>query len=151
MKETGRVIRIISMKEDREFQTNGEVKDWLNRTCRVLRNGKYHFYDKRYLGEEKNPPGTILIFKWKNNLIGEGIIKEDRLLNKDKTIPEPYYVKFEPTSIRTYTKEIPVPYIRDMIKELTGKDIQGQGTTIINGQAYLHILSKIMENGFGFT
>jgi len=156
MAKNERSIRVISMSaQEGFFTTLGEVRDWLKISCKVNNKGIYSYKERKgYLGKNCNPPGSIMLFKWKGQIIGEAIVEKDSLeYEQPPEGEEKFYITFEPSSIRLYNQKIPLKEIEETIIHLTeGIDkICTKGTTKISGEAYLYILSKVIETGLGFT
>ena len=142
------LIRLLSMDIDEEFNTLDELRTWYIDICKKERGGIFHLRSDT-LGYN-NAPGSIFIFKWNNEWIGEAIVLKDVEENTFTDNPEPFLITFEPSSMRLYSATIPVNIIREVLMDLGNKDIRGQGSRLLNLEGYLYIQQHIIEKGIQF-
>ena len=136
-----RVIRILPMTDDPAenpaFKSLGEVRDWLLSECRSIRKGVFELKSKNSIGDA----GSIVIFKYKKQLIAEAIVMADVLeIYNPRLDEEIYTIRFIPSSIRLFAKPIPISDL-----DFT---IHHQPQTIISYDDYLTILGELTEYGF---
>jgi len=101
-----------------EFSNELELIKWLN--GRLRQNmGKYHLRGIQAVG--KIPPGNIVLFRFKNNIVGHAIVKKD-IVKKTQVINGVTYhgiIQFVASSITVYKKPIAI----NRIEKVTNRDL----------------------------
>lgn len=140
------LIRIFPNTRD-EFESEDELKDWLNDELRNERNGRYRLRSTNGVG--KIPPRNIVLFRFHDHIVGHATVADGiRPLNEVVNgIKYEALIQFEPASIRVYNQSLPI----ETLETFTGRDLSF-------GRAYFkfedaddlfeEILAKVERDGF---
>ena len=137
-------IRIFPHSRE-EFETDDELMSWLHNGLR-LRDGEYYLRSTQGVGSIS--PGSIVLFRFDKDIMGEAIVKED-VKEVDITENEVRYegmIKFEASSIRIYRRPVEIKFL----ESLTGRDFSVARTyfKIDNWDIYPQILAEVAKYGF---
>ena len=139
-------IRIFPHSRE-EFETDDELRTWLHNGLR-LRDGKYYLRSIQPVGLGKNPPGTLVLFRFDKEILGEAVVKEDvvKVERQRGDVEYEGMIKFEASSIRIYRKPIKVEYL----EKLTGRDLSVAKTyfKFDDWNIYHRILEEAVKDGF---
>ena len=137
-------MRIFPHSRD-EFETADDLKTWLL-TALKARGGRYFLrLDSKH---GSNPTGSIVLFRHGDEIVGEAVVEQD-------FVPEPKieggfsyegYIKFSPSSIRTYVGAIPI----ETLERLTRRDLKRARPyyKIEDWTIYPLILAAVVREGF---
>ena len=139
-------IRIFPHSRE-EFEADDELRTWLHNGLR-LRDGKYYLRSIQPVGLGKNPPGTLVLFRFDKEILGEAVVKEDvvKVERQRGDVEYEGMIKFEASSIRIYRKPIKVEYL----EKLTGRDLSVAKTyfKFDDWNIYHRILEEAVKDGF---
>ena len=133
------IIRIFPHKswvpKDEDF------KGWLHFTLRA-RGGTYYFRKAYKYIMNNNPPGTIVLFRFEDEIVGEGVVKVDTV--KSNISHYEKMITFEPSSIRIYAKPLTV----ERLSKALDKDLSSDTTYYaIPMKHYGTVLSEVNNLG----
>ena len=133
-------IRIFPHK-DEIFKTKKSLKFFLLTELKK-NDGIYHITSLK--GIKSVPAGSIVLFRKKNKIVGEAIVKED--IKKINSQDYEGIIRFEPSSIRVYSEPIDI----EKLQEYTDNNLNyGQAYHIIEDwSAYQEIIKSVGVNGF---
>jgi hypothetical protein len=139
-------IRIFPHSRE-EFETDDELRTWLHNGLR-LRDGKYYLRSIQPVGLGKNSPGTLVLFRFDKEILGEAVVKEDvvKVERQRGDVEYKGMIKFEASSIRIYRKPIKVEFL----EKLTGRDLSVAKTyfKFDDWNIYHKILEEAVKDGF---
>jgi len=140
------IIRIFPHSRE-EFKSADELRTWLYNELR-LRDGKYNLRSIQTVGIGKNTPGTLILFRFNKEILGEAIVKEDVIEEKNifEEIEYEGMIRVEASSIRIYRKPIGINFI----EKITDRDLSiAQNHYKFNDwNIYSKILEEVVKNGF---
>jgi len=135
----------------KEFKTVDEFACWLLTSLKA-RDGIYHLRSSR--GEvKKTPPGSVVSFRFGNELIGEAIVKCGFVEEKVEIAGVTYegHIQFEESSLRIYKGFFPIPLFQKILeKRMNPKDIPdlsyaGAYNRFEDWNIYIDLLKKQVE------
>ena len=135
------IIRIFPHSKE-FFEDPDQLRTWLHTTMR-LRGGWYRIKKLKGVGLGKNPPGSIVMFRKDDRIVGEAIVKKDVILISDKGYEGK--IAFEPSSIRIYREPLGI----GDLEKITGLNLKSaRPYYLIESSFYPDIMKKIVKNGF---
>jgi hypothetical protein len=145
-------IRIFPHSQ-KEFPSIDLLMMWLQTTLRA-RGGVYHL--KSADSVKDLPPGSIILFRCHNMIVGEAVISKDKEvfpepINERTLLGEPEHyeaqVVFHPSSIRLYSPSLPIKILQNLIGE--SKDIVKYpgGYYQLDCSLYPQILAAVVASG----
>lgn len=112
------VIRIFPHSR-KEFRSADELASWLQSGLRD-RDGKYHLRNVG-AGIGSTPPGSVVLFRFDKEIIGEAIVKQDVI--EEEIVDSGYtykgYIQFEQSSVRVYRGFLPIEFL----EKASGRDL----------------------------
>ena len=139
-------IRIFPHSRE-EFETDDELRTWLHNGLR-LREGKYYLRSIQPVGLGKNSPGTLVLFRFDKEILGEAVVKEDvvKVERQRGNVEYEGMIKFEASSIRIYRKPIKVEFLKKVTKlNLVGANVYYK---FDDWNIYPKILEEVAKDGF---
>ena len=133
------IIRIFPHKT--WFPKDEDLKGWMHFTMRA-RGGTYYFRKAYKYLMNNNPPGTIVLFRYEDSIIGEGVVKVDTV--KSNISHYETMITFEPSSIRIYAKPLPVKRLAKIVDKDLTSDTTYYG---ISMKYYGKILAEVIHIG----
>ena len=145
------IIRILPHTRA-EFPSSDHLRTWML-TALKANGGCYLLRSFGVLGAGNNPPGSIVLFRFHDQIVGEAVIEQDvTRQNIEDLTPEgqPFtyegYMKLAPSSIRAYIGSLSVAELGD----LCGRDfsIANPYYKIDDWAVYPKILARVAPQGF---
>ena len=136
-------IRIFPHSRE-EFKTDDELRSWLYNGLR-LKDGEYYLRAIRGVGSI--PKGSIVLFRFDKDIVGEAIVKEDvkKIDIIENGVKYEGMIKFEASSIRIYRRPIKIKFL----EKITGRDFSVARTYFkIDWNIYPQILAEVVTYGF---
>ena len=136
-------VRIFPHSRD-EFETDDELRSWLHNGLR-LRDGEYYLRATKGIGSI--PRGSIVLFRFDKDIVGEAIVKEDvqKVDIIRRGVKYEGMIKFEASSIRIYRRPIKIKFLEN----ITGRDFSVARTYFkIEWDVYRQILAEVVKYGF---
>ena len=140
---TKQTVRIFPHSRD-EFETADEIRIWLYNGLR-LRDGGY--YLRAIKGVGSIPRGSIVLFRFDKDIVGEAIVKENvkEVDVIESGVRYEGMIKFEASSIRIYRRPIKIKFLEN----ITGRDFSVARTYFkIEWDVYPQILAEVVKYGF---
>lgn len=135
------IIRIFPHSKE-HFENPDELRTWLSTTLR-LRNGWYRLEKLQGIGIGNNPPGTIVLFRIDQKIVGEAIVKEDVIEIEDKEFEGK--ITFDPSTVRIYKKPLQIA----ILGKITNLNLENAKPYYkIEPKLYPYIMQEIIKNGF---
>ena len=138
------MIRIFPHSRD-EFETTDDLKTWLL-TALKARGGRYYLREGSKYGS--NPPGSIILFRYGDEIVGEAVVEEDFTPEHKAESGFRYegYIKFEPSSIRTYVGALSI----ETLERIVGRELKPARPyyKIDSWIVYPSILAEVVKEGF---
>lgn len=111
------LIRIFPHTTD-EFEDEIALKDWLLHHLPYSRKGnpKGYYRLRTINGVGQVPPGSVVLFRFKNNIVGSAVVKRD-VEPISETIGGVTYkgsIIFDPDSINVYDCSVPIKFLADL-------------------------------------
>jgi hypothetical protein len=133
------IIRIFPHKT--WFPKDEDLKGWMHFTMRN-RGGTYYFRKGYKYIKHANPPGTLVLFRYEDSIVGDGIVKIDTV--KSNISHYEIMITFEPTSLRIYRKPLPVK----KLSKIVNKDLKSDTTYYsIPMKHYGEIMTEVVHMG----
>ena len=123
-----------------EFANADELRTWIIMTLKA-RNGIY--FTRKYKRWGPLFPGSIVLFRMGDEIVGEGIVKESPKASSESTEYDGF-IKFEASSLRAYRGSLLV----SRAEELLGRGIHRFTIPKLTWEQYGILLSEIVKNGF---
>lgn len=107
------LIRIFPHTKE-EFADEIQLKHWLKYILPDEREGYYRLRTTRGVGQI--PPGSVVLFRFGNNIAGSAIVQQDVEAFKETVEGIQYEgrLKFDPDSIKVYDCSIPIEFLADL-------------------------------------
>ena len=137
-------IRIFPHSRE-EFRSADELASWLQSGLRY-RDGKYHLR-RVGAGIGSIPPGSVVLFRFDKEIIGEAIVKQDVV--EEEIVDSGYtykgYIQFEQSSVRVYRGFLPIEFL----EKATGKDLSVARTyyKIDDWGVYAKVIKEQVKRG----
>ncbi|MDP2858820.1 MAG: hypothetical protein Q8P50_12700 [Bacillota bacterium] len=146
------IIRVFPHSRD-EFPTADDLRTWLA-TALKAKGGRYLLHSLTGIGEGNTPPGSIGLFRFHDEIVGEAVVVEDVQRAK---IQEPSgvggnavtyegFIQFVPSSIRLYVGGLAISDLQAVV----GTNLQSAQTrnVISDWSVYPAILRLAARQGF---
>jgi hypothetical protein len=127
-----------------EFPERDDLMTWLLNGLRG-RGGEYHLTSADAVADL--PPGSIVLFRHGNEIIGEAVVRKGKELCSGKAYAA--QVTFATSSIRLYSPPVDINKIQPLVDESQiKKDLSGaRPYYILNWDIYGRILKEVAEAG----
>jgi hypothetical protein len=149
-------VRIFSHDTQREFPSEDDLRTWLLNGLRG-NGGVYCF--RRANAVDDLPPGSIVLFRYHEQIVGEAVVREGKKVYKKKKylrtlsgqeLDYAAEVTFAPASIRLYSPPLPVDVIQGLLtaqkKEKNIVTYAG-GYPKLDWEIYACILKEVVSRG----
>ena len=127
-----------------EFPERDDLMTWLLNGLRG-RGGEYHLTSADAVADL--PPGSIVLFRHGNEIIGEAVVRKGKELCSGKAYGA--QVTFAPSSIRLYSPPLGIDRIQPIVNESQiKKDLSiARSYYILNWDIYGRILKELVSTG----
>ena len=123
------------------FPKDEDIKGWLHFTMRN-RGGTYYFRKAYKYIKHSNPPGTIVLFRYDEDIVGEAVVAIDTI--KSNISHYEMMVTFDPSSIRIYKKPLTIQTLSKIVE----KDLKSDTTYYnIPMKYYGLIMAEVVRRG----